>query len=83
MNNEKRLRVAGYGRVSTDSKDQKNSYEHQKNSYDRDYKNNPLYIYNEKYLYFDNLHQPNIQVLHHLFPNHDYNKEEIIIQHIL
>ena len=53
MNNEKRLRVAGYGRVSTDSKDQKNSYEHQKNSYDRDYKNNPLYIYNEKYLYFD------------------------------
>ena len=53
MNTEKRLRVAGYGRVSTDSKDQKNSYEHQKNSYDRDYKNNPLYIYNEKYLYFD------------------------------
>lgn len=49
----KRKRVAGYGRVSTDSKDQKNSYEHQKGSYEREYKNNPKYIYNEKYLYFD------------------------------
>lgn len=48
-----RIRVAGYGRVSTDSKDQKNSYEHQKGSYERDYKNNPKVIYNEKYLYFD------------------------------
>lgn len=41
------------GRVSTDSKDQKNSYEHQKGSYERDYKDNPKFIYNEKYLYFD------------------------------
>lgn len=47
------IRVAGYGRVSTDSKDQKNSLEHQKASYERDYKDNPKYIYNEKYLYFD------------------------------
>ena len=47
------IRVAGYGRVSTDSKDQKNSLEHQKACYERDYKNNPKYIYNEKYLYFD------------------------------
>lgn len=47
------IRVAGYGRVSTDSKDQKNSLEHQKACYERDYKDNPKYIYNEDYLYFD------------------------------
>lgn len=49
----KLIRVAGYGRVSTDSKDQKNSLEHQKTCFERDYKNNPKYIYNEEYLYFD------------------------------
>ncbi|CDD15627.1 site-specific recombinase resolvase family putative [Clostridium sp. CAG:798] len=49
----KLIRVAGYGRVSTDSMDQKNSLEHQKTCFERDYKNNPKYIYNEEYLYFD------------------------------
>lgn len=47
------IRVAGYGRVSTDSKDQKNSLEHQVSCYERDYKNNPKYIYDERFLYFD------------------------------
>lgn len=47
------IKIAGYGRVSTDSKDQKNSLEHQKACYEREYKNNPKYLYDDKYLYFD------------------------------
>lgn len=53
MSIENRIRVAAYGRVSTDSKDQKNSFEHQKSAFDREYKDNPKYVYNEEHLYFD------------------------------
>ena len=49
----KKIRVSAYGRVSTDTKDQKNSLEHQKACFERDYKNNSQYIYNEDLLYFD------------------------------
>ena len=52
-NGNQLIRVAGYGRVSTDSKDQKNSLEHQRTCFERDYKNNPKYIYNDEYLYSD------------------------------
>ncbi len=38
-------RVAAYCRVSTKSDDQENSFENQKNYFEREYKNNPDYLF--------------------------------------